>query len=63
MTVMVIQTEYGNEDDAPLKTLIKRHVLRTELPSLTEIFFQQEQYRWGRMYSLVGKSRTLLRQF
>jgi hypothetical protein len=61
---MVIKTEYGNEEGVVLKSQITRGLVKTRLATFTEgFYYQREQYRWGKMYSLRGKEQKLIRQF
>jgi hypothetical protein len=63
IAVMVIKVEFGNENNIPLKSHVLRGILKSQIPTVTEQFFQTSAYRWGRMYSIVGKDKTLIRQF
>lgn len=59
---MVIQIEYGNGEET-IKSDIRRNIIKPQLPAITESFFAQDSYRWGKMYVLSGKTKTLIRQF
>jgi hypothetical protein len=60
---MVIKIEYGIENNTTLRTYIQRDVIPPQLAKMSESFFAQQQYRWGKMYSLKGKESKLIRQF